>query len=257
MKRTFSILLAAIIVAAIVSGCQKRGTEPVEPSSSSKAGVSVSEAAPNTPGKAEAARNNLAIKPENVNIIQFDEPQAGDKIAVLTTSEGDIKIRLFSKQVPKTVDEFVRLASSGHYNGQIFGVVVPGYKIEQTGPAGGAKFPEDGEFSLDLWNFSGAVALANNGSDFMIVDAKQCLNPISELEELNFPKAIMDKYSEVGGAPHQDWVNTVFGQVIDGMDVVSKIAGGKAGEDGKPLDPTVIAEITIEEFAPEQDEQSE
>lgn len=236
------------------SGCQTREPEPVV--SSSVPEPAVSETAPHLPTTDEAARHNKAIKPANVHIIQFDEPEEGDPVAVLTTTAGDIKIRLFPKQVPKTVEEFTRLVEVGHYNGQIFGVVVPGYKIEQTSPAGNAKFPEDGEFSLDLWNFSGAVSLANNGSDFIIVDAKQCLNPQSELEELNFPRAVIDRYLEVGGAPHQDWTNTVFGQVIEGMDIVDKIAGGKAGGDGKPVDPVVITEARIEPFAAQEKAQS-
>lgn len=256
MKKTTAILLSAAIVALIAfTGCQKREPEPTE--SSSKSVSESSAALPNKPTTAEAARNNLAIKSENVHIIQFDEPAEGDRIALLETSEGDIKIRLFSKLAPKTVAEFERLAGEGHYNGQSFGEVVPGYKIEQTGPSGSAKFPADGEFSLDLWNFSGAVALANNGSDFMIVDAKQSLNPESELKELNFPSAVIEKYLEVGGAPHQDWNNTVFGQVIEGMDVVSKIAGGKADENGKPLEPVIIAGISIIDYTAEQDTQGD
>lgn len=247
MKKTIAILLSLILVSTAAAGCSKRGgsssSEPEQDSSSdSRSGSSQSENA----ATAEAARHNAEIKSGDVHIIQFDEPDPGDKIAVLTTSEGDIRIRLFAEQVPKTVETFTKLVGEGHYNGQEFHTVVNGYKIQEGGAPGDVDYPKDGEFSLDLWNFRGAVALSGHGSDFLIVQASRPLNSEEDMKALNFPQKVIDKYMEVGGAPHQDWKNPVFGQVIEGMEIVDRIASLKTDETGTPESPVIITEITIE-----------
>ena len=194
----------------------------------------------------EAAKNNAAISESSVRIIQLDEPRTGDLVAVINTTAGEIRVRLFKDHAPKTVAAFTKLAGDGFYNGQSFHTVVEGYKIEcgVTGD-GNSPFPDEREFSLELWNFRGAVSLANNGADFMIVQAPRCLNPMSELVELNFPGKVVDMYIDIGGAPHQDWENTVFGAVVSGMEAVDKIASLQSNEDGAPEEPAVITDIQI------------
>lgn len=246
MKKILAILLLLLIISATAVGCSSRkgagGTETDLPGTESTPSSNESENATAT----EAARNNAEIRAGDVHIIQFDDPDPGDKIAVLTTTEGEIRIRLFARQAPKTVDAFVKLVQAGHYNGQEFHTVINGYKIEEVGAPGDEKFPKQGEFSLDLWNFRGAVALTGNDSDFMIVQASQPLNSEEEMKALNFPQKVIDKYLEVGGAPHQDWKNPVFGQVFEGMEVVDRIASIKADDSGTPEEPIIITEVRIE-----------
>lgn len=246
MKKFIAVLLILSIFTVIAAGCGKKEPAPVTSSVAETSPSTAVEQAPAKPTKAEAAAHNAAIRPEDVNLIQFDDPDAGDKLAVIATNGGDIKIRLFEKQAPNTVATFIKLVNEGYYNGQQFDTIVAGYKIEGGGKHDDSQYPDEKEFSLDLWNFRGAVALANVGTDFMIIDATQTLNPKSELEELNFPEIVIEKYEEVGGAPHQDWENTVFGQVIEGMDVVEKFASATLNEDGTPKEPIVITTIKIE-----------
>lgn len=226
MNKTVSILLLAIFL-VFLPACLEISAEP-EAVSKPPSTPSVSETVPKKPTAAEAAKHNEAIDPKSIRMIQFDEPSPGDETAVITTTEGDIKIRLFRSQAPETVSAFIKLAEEGYYNGCEFSEVVDGYKIDGAGKTGDKVFPDE-EFSLDLWNFRGAVAVSNNGGNFMIVTANHCLNPKYELDELMFPEPVTQKYLEVGGAPHQDWKNTVFGQVIDGMDVAEKIAAQEEG----------------------------
>lgn len=247
VKKITAILLAITLFILFDQGCNKK--QPVvTPENEIMPGAG--ESAPEKPTVSEAAMHNAAIDARDVHIIQFDDPDEGDHIAVLETSQGEIRIRLFAEQASKTVEAFERLVREGHYNGQSFHTVVNGYKIEGGGTGDANEFPEE-EFSLDLWNFRGAVAVGNNGLDFLIVQAEESLNPISDLYDLNFPGAIIDKYADVGGAPHQDWKNTVFGQVISGMDTVDKIAGAKLSEEGKPAEPVIITKAEIEIFSAE------
>ncbi len=245
LKKIFALVLV-IALCTSLAACAKRAEEAVPESSVSEATSSVSEAVPVKPTAAQAAEHNAAIDANNVQIIQFNDPDPGDKIALIKTSAGDIKVRLFGQLTPKTVETFVKLAGEGYYNGQQFTEIVEGYKIEGGGKADDNQYPEEKEFSLDLWNFRGAVALSNSGTNFMIVQANQCLNPKSELEALKFPQKIIERYEEVGGAPHQDWQNPVFGQVVEGMEIVDKISATKTSADGKPAEPVIISEIKIE-----------
>lgn len=233
VKNLVIMFLAAVMI-TLLAACNAKPT-PVESSTPPPE----SEAVPKKPTSVEAARHNEAIDPDNIRFIQFDEPDTGDEIAVIATSEGEIRVRLFKEQTPETVGVFTKLAQEGYYNGSEFAEAVDGYKIDGAGKAGDDVFPE-GEFSLDLWNFRGAVAVSNNGSNFMIVTANNCLNPKSELEAVKFPEPVIEKYLDVGGAPHQDWKNTVFGQVIEGIETADKIAAIKDGE------KAAITEIRIE-----------
>lgn len=217
--------MLAVTLAFCFSSCTAR---PVEPEVIEESQPSSSEAVPKKPTAAEAAKHNEVIDPA-IRLIQFDDPDPGDEVAVISTTVGDIKVRLFKTQAPETVSAFTKLAEDGHYNGGEFTETVDGYKIDGAGKVGDNVFSED-EFSLELWNFRGAVAVSNNGSNFMIVTASHCLNPKSELEEVKFPAAVIEKYLDVGGAPHQDWRNPVFGQVIEGIEVADKIAANKDGE---------------------------
>lgn len=161
-------------------------------------------------------------------------PMAIDKsktyTAVLKTAEGDITVQLNASEVPVTVNNFVTLAKKGFYNGTIFHRVIKGFMIQGGDPKGdgtggpGYTFedePFDGEYTR------GTIAMANagpdtNGSQFFIMHKDYDLPP-------NY---------------------TIFGKVINGMEVVDKIAespvsAGASGEGSTPVTPVKVTTVEI------------
>ncbi|OPF88492.1 peptidylprolyl isomerase [Vagococcus martis] len=179
--------------------------------------------------------------------------------ATIKTNRGDIKVALFPEQAPKTVKNFIELSKKGYYNGIIFHRVIPDFMIQGGDPTGtgmggesiyGEKFED--EFSKDVFNLRGALSMANagpntNGSQFFIVQNKNVpSNMLSQLEGAGFPEEIIEAYND-GGTPWLDFRHTVFGHVIDGMDVVDEIAGVSRDSQDRPMHDVTIDEVLIEE----------
>jgi len=250
LKKAAAIFAAAAI---LLAGCSKDSDSSSESSSSSS---SSSQSVSMT-----AAEANSRIKASDVNLIQFEEPQVGDTIATIRTSEGEIKIRFFPEQAPKAVENFVTHSKNGYYNGLTFHRVICDFMIQGGDPKGDSTGgesiwgePFEDEFSTDLWNFRGAVAMANSGADtnrsqFFIVQASGLAEQYPEqMAAGKVPQKVIDKYQEVGGAPWLDGRYTVFGQVIEGMDVVDIIANVAVNNKYKPADDVIIETITISTY---------
>lgn len=154
-------------------------------------------------------------------------------VAVIKTNMGTIEIELFAKETPKTVENFVGLANIGYYNGVIFHRVIANFMIQGGDPTGtgrggesiwGKKF-NDEIVSKFIFDSEGILAMANagkntNGSQFFITLAQT------------------------------SWLNgnhTIFGKVINGMDVVRAIGKVEKNADDKPLKDVVMETVTIEE----------
>ena len=195
---------------------------------------------------------------------QLDRPAAGETVAIMHTSMGDISIRLFPEQAPKAVENFITHAKDGYYNGIVFHRVINDFMIQggdptATGCGGesiwGKNFAD--EFTPALHNLRGALSMANagpgtNGSQFFIVQAPSVHpNFIGQMQELPdyFPAEAVEAYRQVGGTPHLDYHHTVFGQVYDGMDVVDAIAAVKTDGRDKPLTDVTIESIDIHPYA--------
>lgn len=265
-KKLLAALLAAALMAAAFAGCANRD-ETSEESESPSSSEPVSSSTPALTPEEEAAETNDKITEAQVTLAQFEDVKKGDTIAVMEIRggvEGTIRIKLFPQQAPKTVENFVKLSQQGYYNGVTFHRVINDFMIQGGDPtgtgAGGESIYSTGEgdpgqfedeFSLDLWNFRGALSMANAGantntSQFFIVQRDSVDEElVKQMREINFPEKVVEKYEEVGGTPHLDWVHTVFGMVIEGMDVVDRIAAVKAESD-KPVTPVLIESITIE-----------
>ena len=121
----------------------------------------------------------------NDTILQAEMPAEGEEIAVITTSEGVIKMRLFPEEAPKAVENFQTLAKSGYYDGLTFHRVIEDFMVQTGDPTGTGSGGEscwgeyfEDEVSPNLHFYNGAVAMANrgpdtNGSQFFIVQAKR------------------------------------------------------------------------------------
>ncbi len=196
-------------------------------------------------------------------IDQLANASAGEQIAVMKTNMGEIKIKFFPEAAPKAVENFITHAKNGYYNGHIFHRVINDFMIQGGDPTGSGMGgesiwgnPFEDEFSPELHNIRGAVSMANagpgtNGSQFFIVQAKEVsddmLDQLRSADEASYPTSCIENYEKFGGTPWLDYHHTVFGQVIEGMDTVDKIAGVKVDFfQNKPINDVVIEEITIE-----------
>ena len=201
-------------------------------------------------------------------------PQPGDTVATLTIQNmGDIKIRLFPDQAPKAVENFVGLSEEGYYNGLTFHRVIQDFMIQGgdptgTGSGGESYFGEEfeDEFSGDLFPLAGSLCMANagadtNGSQFFLVT---CADRVTE-EQLSQVESQYQMYGvdldyesmtdtakanleEYGGAYWLYRQHTVFGQIYEGMDVLSQAEAVETDANDKPVEDLVIETITISEY---------
>ena len=196
-----------------------------------------------------------------MSCLQLEAVKSGDTVAVMHTNMGDIEIKLFPKQAPKTVENFTTHAKNDYYNGIIFHRVIKDFMIQGGDPTGtgmggesiwGRSFAD--EFTPELHNLRGALCMANagpntNGSQFFIVQANEVpanmLDQMKDLADNGFPPEITEAYAKLGGTPWLDFRHTVFGQVINGMDVVDAIANVEVGAADKPVNDVVILGIEI------------
>ncbi len=194
---------------------------------------------------------------------QLKTAAAGDIVATMKTNMGEIKIKLFPKEAPKTVENFVTHAKNGYYNGLIFHRVIKDFMIQGGDPTGtgmggesiwGRSFED--EFDPSLHNLRGALSMANagpntNGSQFFIVQATDVpAHLLSQMKQMPdaFPESAVKAYEEMGGTPWLDFRHTVFGQVFEGMEVVDNIANVEVGAQDKPVNDVIIETIEIIEL---------
>lgn len=154
---------------------------------------------------------------------------APNRIAVLETSMGIIKFELYEDKAPITTANFIKLAESGFYDGLIFHRVIKGFVI-QTGDPTGTGMGGSGqtiklEINKDLTHTDGAVGMARGSS----------------------PNSASSQFYICDGAQHDlDGNYAVFGQVIEGLDIVRTIAAVPVDANKKPLQDVVMTRVSIE-----------
>jgi peptidyl-prolyl cis-trans isomerase A (cyclophilin A) len=168
--------------------------------------------------------------------------------ATFQTSQGKIVCRLFEKEAPKTVANFIELAEGNRewthpinnkkskdklFDGTVFHRVIPKFMIQGGDPAGtgfggpGYKFEDETKGSPHSFNKPGKLAMANsgpntNGSQFFI---------------------------SVAATPWLTGNHTIFGEVVEGQDIVDKISELDRDRSDKPRTPVVLESVTIERVA--------
>lgn len=190
--------------------------------------------------------------------VQFEKAENFSTLAEMEIEGyGTITFRLFDEQAPKAVENFVKLSESGYYEGISFHRVIKDFMIQGgdptgTGNGGESAFGTDfeDEFSEDLFPYRGALCMANagtntNSSQFFIVQTDQVdASFTSQIREMGADQ-VADNYEKIGGTPWLWYRHTVFGQVLDGMEVVDAIAAVETDTNDKPLEDVVIKKITI------------
>ena len=189
---------------------------------------------------------------------QLNEVNEKNPLETVHTNLGDFTLELFPEVAPKTVENFVTHAKNGYYNGVIFHRVIEDFMIQGGDPTGTGMGGEsiygrtfEDEFSREAFNLYGTLSMANagpntNGSQFFIVTAKQVpAQMLKQLKDGGWPEEIVEEYAKVGGTPWLDHRHTVFGRVVEGMDVVLKIEGVERNAQDRPLEDVVIESMDV------------
>ena len=189
--------------------------------------------------------------------------QEKETVVVIKTSMGTIKAKLYN-DTPQHRDNFLKLIDQGWYNGSPFHRVINQFMIQGGQNKDGRLDPGytvPAEIKDNHFHKKGALAAArkpdqvnpkkaSSGSQFYIVQGQVFDDKKLELYEERLGKIFnasqRQAYKTVGGTPHLDGDYTVFGEVIEGLDVVDKIAAVKTGYMDVPVDPVTIKTITID-----------
>ena len=158
-------------------------------------------------------------------------------VVTITMTNGDVmKAELYPEIAPNTLNNFISLVQKGFYDGLIFHRVISGFMIQGGDPQGtgmgGPGYSIKGEFAMngvrnDLKHTRGVLSMARSmmpnsaGSQFFIMHAN---------------------------APHLDGQYAAFGKVVEGLDVVDKIASVRTGWQDKPVEEQKIQSMTVELF---------
>ena len=213
---------------------------------------------------------------EEMDLIQLEEPEDGQMMAVIDTTEGVIKAVLYPEYAPNTVDNFVNRANEGFYdNKSVYAIIneclfmTGAYNEEGTQGFTNDGNPIPNENDVDLWTFKGALCSYSGqtgygDSRFYIVDEF----PITE-EEFSklrskknkagtqiIPEELLSAYEEHKGIIHLAGTHTVFGQTIEGFEVVEKICDAEYdAETMRPLNEIKINSVRITEYKSEEEVQ--
>jgi len=172
---------------------------------------------------------------------------AADKVPAhphieMQTSLGTIKLELDGKQAPLTVAHVLKLVDSGFYDGTVFHRLIPGFMAQGGGFTPGLKLKETtatipNESGNGLSNLRGTIAMARTG------------DPHSADSQFFINVADNDRLDPTKDAMRGRWGYTVFGVVIEGMEVVDEIVNSRTGPGGQfakdvPVVPVIIKKVS-------------
>ena len=161
--------------------------------------------------------------------------KTGEDVAVIKTTLGTIVFRFFEKDAPNHVANFKDLATTHFYDGTTFHRVIPGFMIQ-----GGDPNSKDADRSNDGMGNGPRTLKAE-------FNANKHLRGTVSMARANDPNSASCQFFIcVAPAPFLDGKYTVFGQVIEGLDVVDKIVSAKRDERDNPIDPIRMEKVTIE-----------
>ncbi|MBU2554735.1 MAG: peptidylprolyl isomerase [Bacteroidales bacterium] len=185
------------------------------------------------------------------------QTQKPETLVVIHTTMGDITAKLYN-DTPLHRDNFIKLVKEGWYEGSPFHRVINQFMIQGGGNADGRPDPGytvPAEFLPNHYHKKGALSAArmgdqvnpkkaSSGSQFYIVQGQivppSHLNRFAAQSGIQYTPEQISTYSTLGGTPHLDGGYTVFGEVVDGMDVIDKIAAVQTGKGDMPVVPVTM-----------------
>jgi len=185
----------------------------------------------------------------------------------ISTPQGNMLVELY-EETPKHRDNFVKLAGESYYDGTLFHRVIKGFMIQGGDPgskgagpstrlgSGGPGYRIDAEFDERFAHVKGAIAAArtggpsnpekkSSGSQFYIVHGKDVteeeLKRSEESKGITYNEETKQAYLQNGGTPFLDGEYTVFGRVIEGLDVIDKIAASSTNQGDRPSEDVLMS----------------
>lgn len=216
------------------------------------------------------AQNLTKTKPVENNNEKKEVVLSASPIVELQTTMGNIQIQLF-ENTPGHRDNFIKLVKEGFYDSVLFHRVIPNFMLQggdpdsRTAPAGkqlgmgGPGYTIPAEFVDSNVHVKGALAAArtgdqmnpqraSSGSQFYIVQGQSLsdaqLNQIEQMRNFKYTEEQRKEYKEKGGTPFLDREYTVFGKVVEGLDVVDKICAVACDRANRPtVDVRIIKAV--------------
>ena len=190
----------------------------------------------------------------------------------ISTDFGDIVVKLYN-ETPEHRDNFIKLAKQGYFDGTLFHRVINQFMIQGGDPnsksaqpgeqvgSGGPGYTLPAEIQDGLFHKKGALAAArmgdqvnperrSSGSQFYIVHGRvfhpQELDMLEQRSGVAFSEAQRQVYTTIGGTPHLDNAYTVFGEVVEGLEIVDQIAGVETGFADRPVKDVKMKVVVLE-----------
>ncbi|MBQ6956829.1 MAG: peptidylprolyl isomerase [Bacteroidales bacterium] len=202
---------------------------------------------------------------------QSNMPEKNYRV-LIQTSLGNMTVELYN-ETPKHRDNFVKLVKEGFYDSLLFHRVIANFMIQGGDPgsrgaapgvmlgSGNLGYTVPAEFVKGLIHKKGALAAARQGDQvnptkassscqFYIVQGNvwtaDNLQRMASQMGRSFDEQQIKTYTTVGGTPHLDYDYTVFGQVVEGLDVIDKIAAVRCGRGDRPIEDVVMKMTLLE-----------
>ena len=215
MKNLFAVIIGILFVSVVVIGCNK--TEEVKKTDTQKSKTTQTEV------------KKDSIKTESTDTVKKGDTKKMDYVKFETTM-GNFKMKLYSDKAPITTDNFRSLVEKGFYDGIIFHRVIDGFMIQGGDPSGtgrggsGKTIPD--EFGPGLKHSKkGIFSMANAGPN----------------------TGTSQFFITLAPTPHLDGKHAIFGEVVEGMDVVEKIGKTKTGAQDRPVTEVKMTKVYMVE----------
>jgi len=191
-----------------------------------------------------------------------------NKFVIIETTQGTIKVEVFA-DVEKHTENFLKLADEGFYDSLLFHRVIPNFMIQGGDPkskntangamlgSGDVGYKIPAEFRDEYYHKKGALAAARDGNpekassgcQFYIVQGKTFtdaeLDNLEKSKSSKFTEQMRNDYKTIGGTPHLDGAYTVFGEVVEGLEIVEKITLVARNASDRPTEDVVILSMKV------------
>ncbi len=220
----------------------------------------------------EEQSQTVPANKQDTPVVPVSQPENKNIMVEIKTNYGTMKVKLYD-ETPLHRDNFVKLVKEGFYDGLLFHRVIKNFMIQGGDPnskgaapgvqlgSGGPGYTIPAEFSSKFIHKKGALSAArlgdqmnpkreSSGSQFYIVQGQvvpqNMLQQFSARSGVQYTPEQVQTYSTVGGTPHLDGQYTVFGEVVEGLEVIDKIAAVQTAPGDRPLEDVKMSISVVE-----------